>query len=299
MRFKKNLAASQQHYTPQQLAYAIAGIFFSAFGLESFLVPNGFLDGGMTGVALIINAALHSNHLSLIVLLTNVPWIFLGAYAVSRQFAIRLTISILVYSAILWLVHFPVVTHDKLLVSAFGGFFLGIGVGLAIRGGVALDGIEVLALYTIRRSSFKIGEVILAINIVVFAISGLFFKWEIALYAMLTYFIATRTVHYVVEGLNQYTGVTIISAECDIIKERLVKEFGKGITIYKGERGFLKDSFEVSAPCDIIFTVVTRFEVRPMRLMVKETDPKAFIFTHAINEIAGGVLKKNHGEQHA
>lgn len=275
--------------------YAITGILFSAFALKGFLVPNHFLDGGVTGIALILHEILHIN-LSTLIILVNIPFIIMGLYQVSFRFAWMSLLCIALYAIGYWLIPFQMITNDKFMVSIFGGFFLGLGVGFAMRGGFTLDGIEVLALYTTKRSSFKISEVILGLNVLIFIIGAFFVSLVTALYAMLTYFIASKTIDYVIEGVDEYTGMTIISAESETIKEKLVKEFGRGITVYKGQRGFHKDSFEISQPCDILFTVVTRFEVRQMRIMVQDVDPKAFVFTNSINEIAGGVLKKKHVE---
>jgi uncharacterized membrane-anchored protein YitT (DUF2179 family) len=196
----------------------------------------------------------------------------------------------------LTLIPYPIVTTDKLLISLFGGLFLGLGIGLGMRGGCAIDGIEVLALYTLKRSGFTITEIILGINVILFLIAALGLGLQTALYAMLTYFVATRSIDYVIEGLEEYTGVTIISKNHDDIKKGLVMKMGKGISVYKGERGFMKDSFDVSHPTDIIFTVVTRFEVRHLRNLVLELDPNAFIFTNTIKEAAGGVLLKRKGD---
>ncbi|RYZ54075.1 MAG: YitT family protein [Sphingobacteriales bacterium] len=157
-----------------------------------------------------------------------------------------------------------------------------------------MDGIEVLALYTLKKIGLTITEVILGINCLIFLFAALHFGIETAFYAMLTYYIATRTIDYVVEGLEEYTGVTIISGHSEVIKAKLAKEMGRGITIYKGERGFMKESFDVSHDCDIIFTVITRLEVRRLRNVVHQLDPRAFVFTNTIKEAAGGVLKRHH-----
>jgi uncharacterized membrane-anchored protein YitT (DUF2179 family) len=187
---------------------------------------------------------------------------------------------------------YPIITSDKLLISIFGGFFLGVGTGLTMRAGCALDGIEVLALYTLKRSSFTITEIILGINVIIFVIAAFKFGLETSLYSILTYFTASRTIDYVIEGIEAYTGVTIISSESALIKEHLVKDMGRGITVYKGERGFLPGSFEVSNDVDIIFTVITRLELRKLKNLVYETDAKAFIFASTIKEASGGIVKR-------
>ncbi|MCD6064730.1 MAG: hypothetical protein K0R82_2641 [Flavipsychrobacter sp.] len=275
--------------------YTATGILFASFALKAFLVPNQFLDGGVTGVSLLLHEIYHIN-VGYLIVLVNIPFIILGAYQVNRRFAIKTLISVIALALCLLFIPFPVITSDKLLVSLFGGFFLGLGIGLGMRGGCAIDGIEILALYTLRRSGFTISEIILGLNVVIFLIAALHLGLPTALYAMLTYYVATRTIDYVIEGLEEYTGVTIISGQSQAVKEKLVKELGRGITIYKGERGFMKDSFEVSQDCDIVFTVVTRLEVRRLRNVVHHLDPKAFIFTNTIKEAAGGVLKRKAGE---
>lgn len=288
---------STQH-TKQYLGdilYAISGILFAGFALKSFLVPNHFLDGGVTGVALLIHETYHIP-IAWLMILCNVPFVIMGGYLINKSFAWKTLAAVVGLALALTLIPYPIVTTDKLLISLFGGLFLGLGIGLGMRGGCAIDGIEVLALYTLKRSGFTITEIILGINVILFLIAALGLGLQTALYAMLTYFVATRSIDYVIEGLEEYTGVTIISKNHDDIKKGLVMKMGKGISVYKGERGFMKDSFDVSHPTDIIFTVVTRFEVRHLRNLVLELDPNAFIFTNTIKEAAGGVLLKRKGD---
>jgi uncharacterized membrane-anchored protein YitT (DUF2179 family) len=268
----------------------VLGILFAGFALKGFLIPNQFFDGGVSGISLLIHELYHVNIASTI-LIANLPFIILGAYQVNRKFALKTVASILGLSLCLQFFPYPEITNDKLLVSIFGGVFMGIGVGLAMRGGCALDGIEVLALFTGKRISFTVSEIILGINIIIFLISALKLGMPTALYSILTYYTASKTIDFVVEGLEEYTGVTIISGHSEQVKRQLVMGLGRGITVYKGERGFLKENFDVSQPCDIIFTVVTRLELRRLRNMVQKIDPKAFVFTSIIKEAAGGVLK--------
>lgn len=282
-------------HLPQWLSdsiYTLTGVLFSGFALKSFLVPNNFFDGGVTGISLLINEIYHLN-IAYVIILVNIPFIIVGAFQVNKEFAIKTFIAVILLGLCLLYLPYPEkITSDKLLVSIFGGVFMGIGIGLAIRGGCALDGIEVLALYTGKRISFTISEIILGINVVIFLIAAIRLGLPTAFYSILTYYAASKTINFVIEGLEEYTGVTIISGENEQIKEQLVMIMGKGITIYKGERGFLKQSFDVSQPVDIIYTVVTRLEVRRLRNLVSDIDPKAFIFTSTIKEAAGGVLKK-------
>jgi len=271
--------------------YTITGILFCGFALKGFLVPNKFFDGGVTGISLLLHELYHFN-IAYIIVLVNIPFIIMGAFQVNRRFAFRTLAAVIGLGLCLQFIHYPQITSDKLLVSIFGGVFMGIGVGLAMRGGCALDGIEVLALYTGKRVSFTISEIILGINIIIFLIAAVELGLPTALYSILTYYTASRTINFVIEGLEEYTGVTIISGQSQVVKERLVMELGRGITVYKGERGFLKESFDISQPVDIVFTVVTRLEVRRLRNLVHDIDDKAFVFTSSIKEAAGGVLKR-------
>ena len=179
----------------------------------------------------------------------------------------------------------------SIIVAVFGGAFLGIGIGLVMRAGAALDGIEVLAFYTMKRTSFTITEIVLGINIIIFSVAALKFGIETSLYSVLTYFAATKTIDYVVEGIQAYTGMTIISAKSEEIKHQLINNLGRGITVYKGERGFLPGKFDVSADCDIIYTVVTRLEMRKLKNLIYEIDSEAFVFANTIKEASGGIIK--------
>lgn len=275
----------------KDLLYTSLGILSCGFALKALLVPNGFLDGGVTGISLLFHEIYHIP-LAYIIVLASIPFVIMGAYQVNRTFAIKTFAAVIGLALCLTFIDYPIVSHDKLICSIFGGFFMGIGIGLSMRGGCALDGIEILALYTGKRSSFRISEIILGINVVIFLVAAIYLTLETAFYSMLTYFVASKMIDFVVEGLEEYTGVTIISAKSEDIKERLVMQLGRGITVYKGERGFLKDSFDISHPVDIIFTVITRLEVRRLKDLVHDTDPKAFIFTSTIKEAAGGVLKR-------
>jgi uncharacterized membrane-anchored protein YitT (DUF2179 family)/predicted metal-dependent HD superfamily phosphohydrolase len=273
------------------ILYTTIGIFFCGFALKSFLVPNHFFDGGVTGVSLLLHE-IYDWNIGIVIVLANIPLIVLGGFLVNKTFAIRSFSAIIGLALCLYFIPYPQITSDKLLVSIFGGAFMGLGAGLAMRGSCALDGIEVLALYTGRRISFTISEIIFGINCIIFFIAAIKLGLPVALYSILTYFVATRTINFVIEGLEEYTGVTIISGQSELIKERLVMDLSRGITVYKGERGFMKQSFDVSQPVDIVFTIVTRMELKRLKNKVYEIDPKAFIFTSVIKDASGGILKR-------
>ncbi len=269
----------------------IVGILFAGFALKGFLVPNHFFDGGVTGISLLLKE-LYNFNLAYVIVLANLPFIIASYFTVSKSFAIKTFGCIALLSLCLLFMPYPVITSDKLLISIFGGFFIGLGIGLIMRAGCALDGVEVLALYTFKKTSFTVTEIILAINIAIFSIAAFKLGMETAMYSVLTYFTATKTIDFIVEGIEAYTGVTIISGKSELIKYRLVNELARGITVFKGERGFLPGQFETSSECDIIFTVVTRLELRKLKNVVHETDPKAFVFANTIKEASGGILRR-------
>ncbi|MFM8438412.1 MAG: YitT family protein [Candidatus Kapaibacterium sp.] len=277
----------------KEVVQVVIGVIMASIALKSFLVPNRFFDGGVTGLSLLVHELNHQS-LGLLIVLFNIPAMIVGYLSAGKRFALGMLAGVLLLGVSLELMPSIPATGDKLLVAVFGGAFLGIGVGLAMRAGAALDGIEVLALYTLRRTGFSIAEIILGINILIFAIAALSFGVETALYSILTYFTASRCIDYVVEGLEAFTGVTIISARSEQIKHHLVNHLGRGITVYKGERGYLPGSFHVRTECDIIFTVITRLELRKLKNLIAEIDPQAFVFASAIRDASGGVLARKH-----
>jgi uncharacterized membrane-anchored protein YitT (DUF2179 family) len=224
--------------------------------------------------------------------MTNVPFVVLADRLINRTFALRMLFAVIAFGTFLLLVPFPAVTSDRILVAIFGGVFLGIGAGLAMRGGAALDGVEVVALHTGKNLAFTTSEVILALNVMIFAVAALMLGLETALYSTLTYFSASRSANFVVDGIEQFTEVTIVSAQAEAVKRVIVLDLGRGITVYKGERGFLPGNFDTSMPVDIIKTVVTRLEVPRLRNAVYAADPQAFVVTANAREALGGVLSR-------
>lgn len=275
----------------QDFLFMVFGVAIAGYALKGFLVPNHFFDGGITGVSLLVHE-LYKFNLGLVIIVLNLPFIAVSYFSVGSRFSFRMLAGVILLAICLLLLPDVAITSDKLLISIFGGVFLGLGIGLIMRAGGALDGIEVLALYTLKRTSFTITEIILGINILIFSVAAFQFGIETALYSIFTYFAATRSIDYVVEGIQAYTGVTIISGKSEVIKYQLVNNLGRGITVYKGERGFLPGKFEISADCDIIFTVITRLELRKLKNLVYDVDPKAFVFANTIKEASGGIIKR-------
>ncbi|MBP2832718.1 YitT family protein [Aquimarina sp. U1-2] len=265
------------------------GVIAAAFGLESFLLPNMFIDGGVTGISLLVSE-LTGLPLSLLLLLINIPFIFLGWKVIGRRFAIRATIAITALALTLFFVEFPEVTQDKLLVSVFGGFFLGAGIGLSVRGGGVLDGTEVLAIFMSKKLGTTVGDAITIINIIIFSAAAYLLSIETALYSMLTYLAASRTLDFVIEGIEEYTGVTIISEYNQEIRTMITEKMRRGVTIYQGKQGYgIQKNLE---NIDIIYTVITRLEISKLNNEIEKIDPKAFVIMHSINDTRGGMIKK-------
>jgi uncharacterized membrane-anchored protein YitT (DUF2179 family) len=271
----------------------ILGIFSASFGLKGFLIPNQFIDGGVTGISLLISFSTKIP-LPLLIFVINVPFIILGFSQISRTFTIKAFAAIAGLSLVLATINFPVITHDKLLIAIFGGIFLGAGVGLSVRGGGVLDGTEILALYVWRRSESSIGDMIMVFNIIIFSCAAFILGIEPALYSILTFLAASKTIDYLVEGVEEYTGVTIISERSSKVKRILMTRFGRGITIYKGKRSMIgkKADLEGVADIEIIFTIVTKLEIGKVKKLVNEVDENAFIYCSPISNTKGGVLKK-------
>lgn len=273
----------------KQLFLIGVGMMSAAFGLESFLLPNNFIDGGATGISLLISE-LTNLELGLLIVLINAPFIFMGYRMLGKYFAFKTTLAVTGLAIVLATVHFPEVTHDKLLVAVFGGFFLGAGIGLAVRGGGVLDGTEVLAIYLSRKTSATIGDVILIINIFIFSAAAYFLNIETALYSMITYLAASKTVDFIIEGIEEYTGVTIISSHHQEIIEMVTSKLGRGITVYQGKRGYGKTGHVNNV--EIIFTVITRLELSALTTEIEKIDPNAFVVMHSIKDTKGGMIKK-------
>ncbi len=266
-----------------------AGIASAAFGLESFLMPNQFIDGGATGISLLISE-LTPMPLYLLLVLINIPFVFLGYRMMGKAFAIKTALAITGLAICLATFHFPEVTHDKLLVSVFGGFFLGAGIGFSVRGGGVIDGTEVLAIYLSRKLSTTIGDIIIIINILIFSAAAYLLSVETALYSLITYLSASRTLDFIIEGIDEYTGVTIISNHSEEIRVMIVEKLRRGLTVYKGKRGFGK--FGERNDIDIVYTVITRLELHKLNMEIEKIDPNAFVVMNSVKDTKGGMIKK-------
>ncbi|GGI26979.1 YitT family protein [Pedobacter mendelii] len=271
----------------KEILLIAAGVTSACFGLKSFLMPSHFIDGGVTGISLLLSTLTGWN-LSYLIVIINIPFIFLGYKQIGKGFAFKTAIAITALSIALIVLPFQPITHDKLLIAFFGGLFLGGGIGLAMRGGCVIDGTEVLALYISKNSILTVGNIILILNIIIFAFAAYFLNIETALYAILTYLSASSTIDFIVNGIEQYTGVTIISEHQEAIKAYIITDMKRGVTIYKGEGGYGEKK-----DIDIIFTVVTKLEMSKLQTAIRQIDADAFIIQQQIADLKGGVVKRH------
>jgi uncharacterized membrane-anchored protein YitT (DUF2179 family) len=266
------------------------GILSAGLGLKGFILPNNFIDGGVTGISLLV-AQLADMGLPLLIVVFNIPFVIMGYFQMGRNFALKTISAIICLALCLYFIDFNIVTNDKLLISVFGGFFLGLGIGLAVRGGCVIDGTEILALYLSKKTPVTIGGVILIINIIIFCFAAVLLGVEPALYSLLTYLAASRTVDFVVHGIEEYTGVTIISSRSEEIRRMITEKMGRGVTVYKGKGGY-RQKGESEKEIDVIFTVVTNLEMPRLRSEIERIDSKAFMVMNTVNDTKGGMLKR-------
>ena len=266
------------------------GMLSAGLGLKGFLLPNGFIDGGVTGISLLVSEITNWS-LPALIIIFNIPFIYLGYKHIEKIFAFKTLTAIIGLALCLIFIPYPVLTSDKLLVSVFGGFFLGAGIGLAVRGGGVLDGTEILAISLSKKLSITIGDVILIINVIIFTVAAFVLSFERALYSILTYLSAAKTIDFLISGIEEYTGVTIISARSEQIRKMITEELGRGVTIYKGKRGYGSHGHQLDET-EILFSVVTRLEVAKLKAEIEKIDMQAFVIMHGIKDTKGGMIKK-------
>lgn len=273
----------------KEYAFIVIGVFSAGFGLKGFLLPNGFIDGGATGISLLIRN-LSDLPLGILLLMVNLPFLLLATKTIGKKFAIKSILSIAFLAVVVHFVSYPVITEDKLLIAIFGGFFLGLGIGMAMRGGSVIDGTEVLAIYLSRKLSITIGDVLLLINIIIFSFGAYVLSIEIALYAILTYLSAAKTVDFVVDGVDEYIGVTIISEMHEDIRKVLTGKLERACTIYPAKGGYKNETADYDK--SVIFIIITRLELPRLHTEIDKIDKNAFTIMSVVKDLKGGMIKK-------
>lgn len=269
----------------------LLGVLSATISFNGFMIPNHFIDGGINGISVFISEVFHIN-IAFPVILLNLPFIILCYKKIGKTLAIQSLIAVILLALCVQFVEIPTITKDYVLIAIFGGLFIGLGIGLVIRSGGAIDGLELLAIITKRNSVFSANEIMLAAATLLFIALGLHFGWDTVMYSILTYFTAIKTADYVVDGIEEYTSLTIVSQSSDEIKKMLVQKYHKAISVYKGERGYLPNNYEIHHDCDILVTIITRLELRHLKQEIYDIDPDAFIYIQSIKEVQGGIVKE-------
>ena len=262
------------------------GAVLMAVGLELFLVPNHVIDGGITGISIMLSH-ITGFPLGIFIFLLNLPFFFMGYKQIGKTFAISTLFGIIILSIFTSLFHpVPAFTEDILLATIFGGMILGTGVGLVIRYGGALDGTEILAILLNKRLPFSVGEIIMFFNIFILGAAGFVFTWDRAMYSILAYVIAVKTIDVVIKGLDETKSAWIISDNSEGIGNAIMNRLGRGVTYLSGEGAFSGSDKKV------IFCVITRLEEAKLKEIVEENDPNAFFAIADMAEVRGGRFKK-------
>lgn len=269
--------------------FIITGVLSAGLGLKGFLLPNNFLDGGVMGISLLVRQLTGIN-LSLLVVLINLPFIIIAYTQVSKKFAFKTLVAIAGLAVAIAVIDYPIVTSDKLLIAIFGGFFLGAGIGLSIRGGSVIDGTEVLAIYSSKKTTLSVGDIILVLNIIIFSAAAYIINIETALYAILTYLVASKTVDFVVHGIEEYISVMIVSSKSTEIQQAIINNMGRGVTVVKGKGGYGKRGHQQEY--DVTYTFITRLELQRLKTEIAKIDDDAFVVEHSVGDIKGGMIKK-------
>jgi len=269
-----------------QIGFAI---FFASIGLKAFLLPNGFLDGGVTGIAILVSELFDLN-ISFLLPIISIPFFIIGYFHITKRILLKSVISIICLSLMIHFENFKSITDDKLIIAIFGGIFLGVGIGMAIRNGSVLDGSELLGLYFNKKYGFSIGSIILLFNIVLFCITALLISAEVAMYSILTYLVTGKAVDFTIQGFENYVGLMIISKNSGELQDSFYQKIGQGTTVYRGVRGYGRSG--VSEPKEIIHVVANRIDVMRIKRMIEEIDPNAFIIEFDVNNVNGGKIRR-------
>ncbi len=278
-------------FSLKSILFIVLGATCATIAIKGFMLPNHFIDGGVTGISILIHEIFHID-VSIPLVLINLPFIMIGYHKIGKNFAIHALMAVLLLAILLQFMQIPAITSDKVLIAVFGGLFIGLGIGFVIKGGGVIDGLEVIAEYSNKRFALSASEIIMIINTVLFLIAAYSLGIEKAMYSILTYFTALQVSNYVVDGFEEYTSLTIISADHEKMKAMVVNDHQKAISVYKGERGYLPSSFDVKHDTDIIVTIVTRLEIHKLKKDIFKLDPAAFIFVQSIKEVGGGEIRR-------
>nr|WP_239480303.1 YitT family protein [Megamonas hypermegale] len=269
--------------------YLFIGAIIAAVGLEVFLIPNHIIDGGVVGISIMLSAVT-GIPFGVLLIVINLPFLFLGYKYIGKPFAIATTFSIICLS--FWSnIFLPVlpVTNDFFLAAVFGGIITGTGVGLVIRNGGSFDGTEIVAIITDRKTVFSVGEIVMFINLFILSSASLIFGWDKAMYSLVAYFVISKMIDVVIKGLEETYAVMIVTSQHEEIADKLMKQMDKGVTLLHGEGGYSKEKRK------ILYCIVTRLEIDSLKSIVLDVDESAFITINPVSDIVGGRLRRKKG----
>lgn len=269
--------------------YLFIGAIIAAVGLEVFLIPNHIIDGGVVGISIMLSAVT-GLPFGILLIVINLPFLFLGYKYIGKPFAIATTFSIICLS--FWSnIFLPVlpVTNDFFLAAVFGGIITGTGVGLVIRNGGSFDGTEIVAIITDRKTVFSVGEIVMFINLFILSSASLIFGWDKAMYSLVAYFVISKMIDVVIKGLEETYAVMIVTSQHEEIADKLMKQMDKGVTLLHGEGGYSKEKRK------ILYCIVTRLEIDSLKSIVLDVDEGAFITINPVSDIVGGRLRRKKG----
>ncbi|GAA3521867.1 YitT family protein [Aquimarina addita] len=265
------------------------GVLLASIGLKAFLLPNGFLDGGVTGIAILINTIFDIN-LSVALIILSIPFLVLAYFTISGYMVFKSILSILSLAVFIHLENFEIVTSDKLLTSIFGGLFLGLGIGITIKNGAVLDGSEVLGIYINRHYGIGIGKIILLFNFILFGITAIMVSKETAMYSTLAFLITAKITDLTIEGFENFIGVMIVSKHYELIKDAITTKLGSGMTVFNGAQGY--GNRGKTQDLEVIHTIINRIEIGKINKIIDTIDPEAFVIEYDVNHIKGGILRR-------
>lgn len=283
----KSLDAKGNSFLSQlkNIIFLTVGAMITAFALESFLVPNNIIDGGVIGISMIASHITKWN-LGLLILILNTPFIIMAFKKMGGKFVVQTAFANIILAVFLNIFHHYKVTHDLLLATVFGGIILGLGVGIILKHEGSLDGTEMLSLVVSKKLGVSVGEFIMGINVFIYLAAGKVFSWESAMYSIMTYFIASKVIDTVMEGFNSSKSVRIISDNASAIGEQLIERLDISITYLQGIGGY------TGQDKDLIYCVISRLELPKMIDIIKEIDSKAFVSVVDVHEVYGGRFRK-------
>lgn len=277
------------NYQIKEYLWITLGVIITSIGLKAFLIPNGFLDGGITGLAILIKVLVDiPTHFSLLIL--TIPFLILAYYKISRKVAIKSVYSILLLSGILYFENFDVITTDKLLICFFGGLFVGAGIGISIKNGAVLDGSEIIALWFNNKLGLSIGSITLAFNIILFLFTAILVDAETAMYSTLVFVVTAKVIDFIIKGFEEFIGVMVVSEELEAIQKAIETNIGAGYTVFTESEG-LGNSGEKRGQ-KVLQTIVNRIDLNKLHSIIKQIDPNAFVIDYDVNNISGGIFRK-------